>query len=88
MHDLPPHRDVRLQVGLIGYEQRQTTVRFGTGVNPEASRERYVINALGLAVNAAFPKQRASLGLEYFNEFANRSTYQGYSFQAVGAIAF
>jgi hypothetical protein len=46
------------------------------------------VNALGVAVNVAFPKQRANLTLKFFDEFAGRATFQGYSFQIAGAITF
>jgi hypothetical protein len=52
------------------------------------SDERYAVNALGVAVNVAFPKQRANLTLKFFDEFADRATFQGYSFQIAGAITF
>jgi hypothetical protein len=37
-------------------------------------------------VNSAFPKHRASVGLRYFKEFDNRSTFQGYSLQLSASI--
>jgi hypothetical protein len=83
---LPAPKDVQLQIGLVGYEQRQTTAR--TGPSVVASGERYVVNALGLAVAATFPEHKSSLGLKYFKEFSNRSTFQGYSVQLSGSISF
>ena len=86
MGALPPGEELRLQVGLVGYVQRQTTARTGPDVTPASSAERYAVNGLGLAVNGAFPKRRASLALKYFKELASRATYQGYSVQLAGAI--
>jgi hypothetical protein len=79
---------LQLQIGLAGYEARQTTAKTGPDVTSEASQARYAVNALGFAVAVAFPKQKASLGFKYFNEFADRSTFQGYSLQGLGAISF
>jgi hypothetical protein len=41
-----------LQVGLIGYGQRQTTSRSGPGIDPaEASQTKYRVNSLGVGAN-------------------------------------
>jgi hypothetical protein len=45
------------------------------------------VNAVGFAVNLAFPKRKASLGFKYFKEFLDRSTFQGYSVQLSGSIS-
>ena len=58
-------RRFQLQGGLAGYEQRQTTAKFGLGISVAASEERYAINALGFAVLGVLPKQ-TSVGLKYF----------------------
>ena len=79
---------IQLQVGLVGYEARQTTAKTGPGISLAASRERYAVNALGFAVNSVFPNHKASLGFKYFKEFADRSTFQGYSAQISGSISF
>ena len=78
----------QLQAGLVGYEQRQTTATKGPGISETASMDRYAVNALGFAVTSAFPKHKASVGLKYFKEFADRSTFQGYSVQFSGSISF
>jgi hypothetical protein len=83
-----PRTNRRLQFGLAGYEARQTTARTGPLITPADSETRYAINALGFGVTAAFPKQKASLGFKYFDEFADRSTYEGFSVQVQGAIHF
>ena len=78
----------RLQLGLAGYHQRQTTARTGPSVTDEQSRERYAINAIGFASNVIFPQQRWSVGFRFFDEFANRASYEGHSFQLSGSVSF
>lgn len=85
---LPSPKDVQLQIGLVGYEQRQTTAKTGPAISLAASAERYAVNALGFAITSAFPEHKASLGFKYFKEFSNRSTFQGYSLQFSGSISF
>jgi hypothetical protein len=79
---------VRLQLGIVGYEQWQTTATFGPTVSTAASQNRYVVNAIGGAVSLTLPNRKITLGLRYFDEFGNRSTFEGYSIQIAGAIAF
>ena len=86
MGTLVQTNNVRLQIGLAGYEARQVTAKTGPGISSAVSDERYAINALGFAVNLAFPKRRTNVTLKFFDEFANRSTFQGYSFQVAGGI--
>jgi hypothetical protein len=88
MAALPIAKDFHLGAGLVGYEQRQTTAKTGPTISAEVSEERYAVNSLGFAVNSAFPKHKAALGVKYFKEFSNRSTYQGYSVQVSGSIYF
>jgi len=85
---LPGTGKFRLQIGPAGYEARQTTAKTGPQVSIAESKDRYAVNGLGFAVNMAFPKRKASLAFKYFKEFADRSTFQGYSLQLVGAITF
>ena len=56
--------------------------RFDTAVNDG------VVDAIGFATHVVFPNQRFNLGVRFFEEFANRAAYQGYSFQLSGAISF
>ncbi|HEX4683558.1 MAG TPA: transporter [Gemmatimonadaceae bacterium] len=77
----------RLEIGIVGYAQRQTTARTGSGVPAESSADRYAVNALGVALRLTFPKRRANVAFKYFAERANRSTFEGSSVQVVGAIA-
>jgi hypothetical protein len=88
MGSLPRPKSFQLQTGVVGYEQRQTTDKTGPMISEAASKERYVVNALGFAVNSTFPNKKATVGLKYFKEFANRSTFQGYSVQISGSISF
>ena len=81
-------RRFQLQGGLAGYEQRQTTARTGAGVSVADSQQRYAINALGFAVLGVLPERKASVGIKYFKEFANRATFQGFSLQVVASIGF
>jgi hypothetical protein len=76
--------DVRLQLGVVGYEQIQTTASLA----PTASDSRYWVNAIGGAINVTLPKRQVSLGLRVYDELANRSTFEGYSVQIAGAITF
>ena len=78
----------RLQVGIVGYEERQTTAKTGPTITPVQSADRYAVNSIGVGLNAALPAKNLSLGLRFFDEFANRSTFQGYSLQFSGAIRF
>ena len=87
MHVIPLGPDVGLQVGLAGYNQWQTTDRTGPTITPEQAAAHYRVNALGFAANVNLPA-RINVGVKYFKEFANRSTFQGYSFQLSGAISF
>jgi len=77
-----------LQIGVVGYEQRQATATTGPAITPEETMERYAVNAIGFASNLTFPKQKANIGVKFFEEFANRSTFQGFSLQFSGSISF
>ena len=79
-------KDVQLQAGLAGYGQWQTTEKTGRGVTPPEMAAHYRVNALGVAANVLFPVRRVSLGVKYFKEFSNRSTFQGYSLQISGSL--
>jgi hypothetical protein len=79
---------IRLQVGVAGYEQRQTTAKTGPAVTAEQSRGRYAINALGFVTHVVFPNHRFNAGVKFFEEFSNRAAYQGYSLQVSGAVSF
>jgi hypothetical protein len=76
-----------LQLGLAGYNQRQTTARRGPTVTPDQEAARYKVNSLGFASSVNLPR-RINLGFKYFQEFSNRSTFQGHSIQISGGIKF
>ncbi len=87
-HTFPLERSLRLQLGLVGYGQWQTTDKHGQNITPEQAAAHYKVNALGFTANAVLPEQKTSVGLKYFREFECRSTYQGYTLQISAAIAF
>jgi len=79
---------MRLQIGVVGYEQRQASARTGPTVTPAQESTRYAVNAAGLAAYLILPSRKTSLGVKYFDEFSNRSTFQGYSVQIWGSVTF
>jgi len=84
----PLQKDLRLQLGLAGYGQWQTSDKNGPTVTPAQVAAHYRVNALGFAGNVVLPGRKVSLGVKYFREFLNSSTFQGYSVQISGAITF
>lgn len=84
----PVQESLRLQVGLAGYGQWQTTDKSGPTITPEQATAHYKVYALGAAANAMLPERRVNVGLKYFHEFSCRSTFQGYTLQISGAITF
>lgn len=86
-HSIPLRRSISLQVGMVGYNQWQTTDKSGPTITPEQAAAHYRVNALGFAANLNMPA-RVSVGVKYFKEFRNRSTFQGHSLQFAGAISF
>lgn len=88
MHTVPLDADLGMQVGLVGYSQWQTTDKSGPAITPEQAAAHYRVNALGIGFSMLLPQRRVSVGARYYDEFASRSTYQGYSFQIVAAITF
>ena len=54
----------------------------------DEAQTRYSVNSMGFAASVVWPQRRVSLGLKYFKEFANRSTFQGYSTQISGSVGF
>ena len=83
-----PNSPLRLQLGVTGYEARQTTAHSGPAITPTLAADRYAINSIGVASQVTFPKQRLNLGMKFFEEFADRSTFQGYSLQFTGVFNF
>jgi hypothetical protein len=84
----PLQRELRVQLGIVGYGQWQTTDKRGPTITPEPAAAHYRVNALGIGANALLPERKVSLGIKYFHEFACRSTFQGYTLQISGAITF
>jgi hypothetical protein len=82
------YEESRLQVGVIGYGAWQTTAKTGPGITPAEEAQRYRVNALGVGMNLLLPVRKVTLSLKYFDEFANRWTYQGYSLQISAGVAF
>jgi hypothetical protein len=87
MHTAPIGDNVRLQFGLVGYNQWQTTDKTGPTITPAQSADRYKVNSFGFGSNLNLPA-KVTVGVKYFKEFANRSTFEGYSFQLWGGIRF
>ena len=87
-HVLSLRRDLNLQVGLVGYEQWQLTDKNGPSITPAQSSAHYRVNAIGFASTLMLPPRKVSVGLKYFKEFEDRSTFQGYSLQITTTITF
>ena len=88
---LPLKKDhsILLQPGFIGYGQWQLSNNSGPSIDPiVAASTHYVVNALGVGTNVILPARHVVLGFKWFNEFANRNTTEGKSFQINGAITF
>jgi hypothetical protein len=80
---------ILLQIGMVGYGQYQTTDDRGPGIDPVVARTtHYRVNALGPAANIILPERKTSLGVRFFKEFANVSTFQGQSLQIYAQITF
>jgi len=77
-----------LQIGAAGYLQRQVTAKTGPAITPEQSAERYAVNAIGFASTLTLAKPKLNLGVRFFDEFANRATFQGYSVQFFSSLSF
>jgi hypothetical protein len=87
-HSISLDADSRLQFGLVGYSQWQITDKTGPTITPQQAAAHYKVNALGVAANVVLPAWNLTAGFKYFKEFANRSTFEGYSIQFSGAIHF
>ena len=87
-HTFSLQSSLRLQLGLVGYGEWQTTDKHGPNVTPQQAAAHYKVNALGFAANVILPEQKVSVGVKYFHEFECRSTYQGYTAQISAAVTF
>ena len=72
----------------MGYEQWQLTDKTGQGITPTQSSDHYRVNALGFGSTFILPSRKVTVGLKYFEEFEDRSTFQGYSIQITASIKF
>jgi hypothetical protein len=88
MVGLPHTNNVSVQIGIVGYEQRQTSAKIGPGLSIAESSDRYAVNAIGPGVIVTIPKVRLNLGVRAFKEFADRSTFQGSSVQVQAGVSF
>jgi hypothetical protein len=78
----------QVHVGVVGYEQRQTTAKTGAVISPTQSKERYAVNAIGFESGVTFPRRKINLGVKLFEELTNRATFQGFSLQLSGGVSF
>ena len=83
-----PRDDIRVQVGVVGYGQWQTTDKSGPDVTAAQAESRYSVNSLGVTAAVTWPARKVSVGIKYFREFSSRSTFQGYSTQISTSIGF
>ena len=87
MHSFSLGSEKRVQFGLVGYNARQTTDKTGPTITLAQSKAHYQVNAVGVGSNLSL-SAKISVGFKYFQEFANRSTFQGHSIQFSGSIKF
>jgi hypothetical protein len=81
LQTLPERGAMRVQVGVVGYAQWQTSDKKGPTVSAADAAMRYRVHALGLASILALPERKVTLGFKYFDEFSNESTFEGNSVQ-------
>jgi hypothetical protein len=82
------NEEMRLQLAVVGYGQWQTTDKTGPTISTAQGSAHYTVNALGFGTNVSLPARKVNLGVKYFKEFSNRSTYQGYTLHISGAVTF
>lgn len=82
------NEETQLQLAMVGYCQWQVTDKTGPTISAAQGSAHYAVNALGVATNVSLPTRKLNLGLKYFKEFSNRSTYQGYTMHIAGAVTF
>ena len=86
--DISLHNDNRMQIGVVGYDQWQTTNTTGPSITPEQASARYRVTALGFASTLVLPVRKVNLSFKYLREFSNKSTFQGNSVQISSTITF
>jgi hypothetical protein len=77
MQNIPLRSDNRLEIGLVGYDQWQTTGTTGPTITPEQASAQYRVTALGFASSLVLPARKI-----------NKSTFQGNSVQISSTINF
>ena len=87
MRALATGENVQVQVGVVGYSQRQTSAKSGPTVTPAEAAARYKVDALGVASIVTWPERNVSLGFKYFDELSTESTFEGYSVQISLSVA-
>jgi hypothetical protein len=86
---LQPNMESLLQLGAVGYVHRQTKRRSGPEIDPAiAESTRYRANAIGAGANIILPLRKTTLGVRYYQEFANEATVEGRSLQIYAAVSF
>ena len=88
MQTFSPGQNLNVQAGVVGYAAWQTTDKTGPGITPSEEAAHYRVYSLGFASNLILPSQKVTLGFKYFDEFSNKSTFEGYSVQITGAVKF
>ena len=86
--NIPLRSDNRLEIGLVGYNQWQTTDTTGPTITPEQASAHYRVTALGFASSLVLPTRKVGLTFKYFREFSNKSTFQGNAIQISSTINF
>ena len=80
--------ETQLQLGVIGYGQWQTTGKTGPAITV-AETARVTASTRWVSRRTSCCRRGSvSLGLKYFKEFSNRSTFEGYTLQIAGAVTF
>jgi hypothetical protein len=77
-----PKPALRLQVGVTGYEARQTTAHFGPAITPALAADRYAINSIGVASQVTFPAPRLTLGMKFFEDSPIGQPFKGIRFSS------
>lgn len=86
-HTFPLGGNLRMQAGLVGYSQYQTTDKTGPTITAEQGKAHYRVSSLGFT-SSVILSQKVNVGFKYFSELSGRSTFQGYSAQISGSIRF
>lgn len=80
--------DLRLQPGVSGYGQWQTTDKAGSGITNAQAAAHYRVDAVGFTCNVTLPLRMVNVGAKYFTEFSSRSTFQGHAVQISATLSF